>query len=116
MNATMGHVRRVVTRTLAELPHPIKRALDRCGASIEIFDEPPPDIEPDTFGTMSGGTFYDMESPMIFASEPPRIELYLSTFAELEEDPEEFDEEVRLTVIHEIGHFLGLEEDELEGV
>lgn len=41
---------------------------------------------------------------------PPKIELYLSTFRDVADD------EVRLTVFHEIGHFLGFDEDDLEDV
>lgn len=84
--------------------------------AVDLLDRPPDDVEPDTFGTFSGGTDYELDSPFSLAPAPPRIELYVSSFADLADDPDELDEEVRLTVIHEIGHFLGLEEEDLEDV
>lgn len=46
---------------------------------------------------------------------PPRIELYLHNLWDYaEEDEELFYEEVRITFLHELGHYLGWDEDELE--
>ncbi|MEK8022865.1 MAG: metallopeptidase family protein [Candidatus Hydrogenedentota bacterium] len=109
-------IRRVILRTLEELPSDIRDALARCGASIDVLDEPPPDVGADTYGTMCGGTAYDMESPYSVAPEPPRIELYVSSFRDLVGDRRAWENEVRLTVIHEIGHFIGLGEEDLEDV
>lgn len=109
-------IRRIVERTLDELPDFVKTALERCGASIEILDDPPDDVEPGTFGTMSGGTIYEFDSPLPLMPDPPRIELYVSSFAEFADDPETFEDEVRRTVLHEVGHFVGLEEEDLEEI
>jgi predicted Zn-dependent protease with MMP-like domain len=48
-------------------------------------------------------------------SMPPQIFLFLENiFDEAERDPARFDEEVRLTYLHELGHYLGWDEDEVE--
>jgi predicted Zn-dependent protease with MMP-like domain len=46
---------------------------------------------------------------------PAAIRLFVENLRdEAEDDPVRFRQEVRLTLLHEIGHYLGLEEDELE--
>ena len=45
---------------------------------------------------------------------PPQILLYLQNLWDYaEEDPEVFRDEVRLTYLHELGHYLGWDEDEI---
>jgi predicted Zn-dependent protease with MMP-like domain len=46
---------------------------------------------------------------------PSAIRLYIENLRdEAEDDPERFRREVRKTLLHELGHYLGLEEDDLE--
>lgn len=69
-------------------------------------------IEPDTLGLFVGDAFADAGqslSPM-----PPEIILYLENLWDAAEASEEvFREEVRATYLHELGHYLGLDEDDL---
>ncbi|MSU22540.1 MAG: hypothetical protein EXS32_01835 [Opitutus sp.] len=69
-------------------------------------------FEPDILGLFSGnphGTEFSHDQPA-----PPQILLYLPSLWEFaEEDEEVFREEVRLTYLHELGHYLGWDEDEL---
>ena len=45
---------------------------------------------------------------------PPQIFLFLENiYDEAESDLARFDKEVRLTYLHELGHYLGLDEDDL---
>jgi predicted Zn-dependent protease with MMP-like domain len=45
---------------------------------------------------------------------PPAIRLFVENLRdEAEDDPVRFRQEVRTTLLHEIGHYLGLDEDEL---
>jgi len=45
---------------------------------------------------------------------PPAIRLFVENLRdEAEDDPDRFRQEVRTTLLHEIGHYLGLDEDEL---
>lgn len=45
---------------------------------------------------------------------PPAIRLYIQNLRdETEDDPDAFGDEVRITYLHELGHFLGLDEDAL---
>lgn len=46
---------------------------------------------------------------------PPAIRLFVENLRdEAEDDPARFRQEVRTTLLHEIGHYLGLEEEQLE--
>lgn len=69
-------------------------------------------IEPDLLGLFVGPALDEVEGlddPL-----PPEILLFLENLWDYaEEDPETFREEVRRTYLHELGHYLGLEEDDM---
>jgi predicted Zn-dependent protease with MMP-like domain len=44
---------------------------------------------------------------------PPVITLFRFNLARLANDPEELRSQLRITLLHEIGHALGLDEDDL---
>lgn len=70
-------------------------------------------IDPDLLGLFVGPNYVEgVESgdPL-----PPEILLFVETLWDYAEGDEEiFREEVRVTYFHELGHYLGLEEGELE--
>lgn len=104
-----------VDATLAALPAPLR---ERAAALPVTFEHVPnasfvaEGIEPDTLGVFTGPAFADEEhsaSPV-----PPQIILFLDNlwdFAERHEDI--FRDEVHTTYLHELGHYLGLDEDDL---
>lgn len=68
-------------------------------------------VDEDVLGLFVGAEFAEMGG----ASLPPQIILYLDNiwnFAEAHEDI--YQDEVRTTYLHELGHYLGLGEGELE--
>lgn len=67
-------------------------------------------ILPDTLGLFVGPEFaYEASIP-----QPPQIILFLDNILDVAEgDRDDFREEVRVTLLHELGHYLGLDEDEL---
>ncbi|MEI6779498.1 MAG: metallopeptidase family protein [Verrucomicrobiota bacterium] len=107
--------REEVEATLAELPAPLR---DRAQALPVTFERHPnaaqrrDGIEPDTLGLFVGPEFAYEETTALPL--PPQIILYLENiwgFAEADE--EVFREEVHTTYLHELGHYLGLDEDDL---
>jgi len=69
-------------------------------------------IEPDTLGLFVGDSLADAGSSSSVL--PPQIILYLKNLWEAAEmDEAIFREEVRVTWLHELGHYLGLGEDDL---
>ncbi len=70
-------------------------------------------IDPDVLGLFVGRPFPDAESGG--HDLPAQVILFLESIWEFaEHDPAEFREEVRITFLHELGHYLGLDEDDLE--
>lgn len=67
-------------------------------------------FEPDILGLFTGNPYgTSSDNPA-----PPHILLYLdSLWAFAEEDEEIFRDEVRITYLHELGHYLGWDEDEV---
>ena len=69
-------------------------------------------IAPDTLGVFTGAEFADEETLPL----PPQIILFLENIREFAEGDEEvFRKEIRTTLLHELGHYLGLDEDGLAG-
>src|SRR5438046_5815007 len=102
-----------VARTLAELPDDLRPRATALPFTYErvpnraIIEE---GIEPDILGLFVGGEFAHEEHVPL----PAQIILFLENIWEMVEgNEEEFREEVRITLIHELGHYLGLDEDEL---
>ncbi len=67
-------------------------------------------IEADTLGLFTGAEFVEEnDTPM-----PPQIILFLENIWDVAETDEKlFRDEVRTTFLHELGHYLGLDEDDL---
>jgi predicted Zn-dependent protease with MMP-like domain len=104
-----------VKATLAALPEPLR---DRAQALPVTFERYPNSahvrdgIEPDTLGLFVGPEFAHEETSTLPL--PPQIILFLENIWDLAEADEElFREEVHTTCLHELGHYLGLDEDDL---
>ncbi|MCC6415523.1 MAG: metallopeptidase family protein [Opitutaceae bacterium] len=106
---------RVVVRLQAKLP-PELRPL---AAGVVVHYQSGPDssvlaegFEPDILGLFTGnphGTEFSHADPA-----PPQILLYLDNLWDFAEgDPDIYAEEVRLTYLHELGHYFGWDEDDL---
>ena len=102
-----------VEATLAELPAPLRERAAKLPVTLERVPNAGlqnDGIAPDTLGLFTGAEIMDEESvPM-----PAQIILFIENlwdFAEFEE--EIFRAEVQTTFLHELGHFLGLDEDDL---
>ena len=105
-----------VKATLAALPAPLQ---ERAKALPVTFERRPnaahrrDGIEPDTLGLFVGPEFAYEESTA--SPLPPQIILFLENIWDFAEADEEFFcEEVHTTYLHELGHYLGLDEDDLE--
>lgn len=101
--------------TLRSLPRPLRAAAQRVPVTYEPCpsDELVADgIAPDTLGLFVGPPFQDEQataSPL-----PAQIILYLDNLWDFAgDDVEIFRDEVRLTYLHELGHYFGWDEDEL---
>jgi predicted Zn-dependent protease with MMP-like domain len=108
----------LVEIALAAIPEPFATALDE--VAIVIADEPSPDqlreneLEPDDtlYGLYEGvpRTEWGADWAMV----PNRITLFRLPLEEDFADPDDLADEVWVTVIHELAHHLGIDEERLE--
>jgi predicted Zn-dependent protease with MMP-like domain len=107
----------LVQRALAGIPSPFRECLAE--VAIVIGDEPTrdqraeSDLEPDDalYGLYEGVPRTEYGADWLVA--PNRITLFRLPLEEDFPDPDELAEEVRITVIHELAHHLGIDDDRL---
>lgn len=76
------------------------------------FEPPMPPAE--ILGFFSGSSLAERSSGQAWSSLPPTIVLFRKNLERVASNRDHMIEELRVTVFHEIGHFLGLDEDDLE--
>ena len=99
-----------VRRALESLPPEIARAI----ANVEIVVEDENPEDPDLFGLYLGIPLTDRDSGYAGVL-PDKIAIYrIPLEEEFGGDPTVLEEEIRITVLHELGHHFGLDEDRLD--
>ncbi len=93
---------------LDSLPDEIARGLRNVAVVVE--DEHPED--PDLFGLYEGIPLPERGSGG-FAELPDRITIYRLPLEEAFPDPSVLEDEIRITVLHELAHLFGLDEDRI---
>ena len=87
-----------VRRALDSLPPRLARGLENVAVVVE--DENPED--PDLFGLFEEDEYM-----------PAKITIYRLPLVESFDDPAELEHEIRITVLHELAHYFGLDEERL---
>lgn len=105
----------VVKSTLASLPAVIREEAEACSiefAEMAVVLDVEEDLDADLLGLFEGNTRGD---PLPSApDEMPRIRLFLDNlWDDCEGDLKTYREEVRITLLHELGHYLGLDEEDV---
>jgi predicted Zn-dependent protease with MMP-like domain len=88
-----------VQAALDELPPELAQALKNLAIVIE--EEDPAD--PDLFGLWEADEFM-----------PDKITIFRRPLSEAFPDPKRLQEEIRVTVLHELAHYFGIDEDRLD--
>ena len=95
------------------LPRPLQEQAQKLPVTFEPLpnaDLRADGIEPDTLGLFTGPAFVEQDHVPF----PPQIILFLENLWDFAETDEKiFRKEVRTTYLHELGHYLGLNENEL---
>jgi predicted Zn-dependent protease with MMP-like domain len=89
----------IVEAALAELPPELARGLRN--VAIVIEDERADD--PGLYGLWEADEYM-----------PDKITIFRRPLVESFSDPQGLEREIRITVLHELGHYFGLDEDEIE--
>ncbi|HSQ14532.1 MAG TPA: metallopeptidase family protein [Candidatus Deferrimicrobium sp.] len=120
----MNHldIRKEVARLIDRLPRQFREQLrnvefvveDRPSEELLLAEELDPEEE-----TLYG-LYQGIPLPERSSLDPPLLPDKITIFAEplLEDfpDPEELREEIRLTVLHEIAHYFGMDEEDIENL
>ncbi|HSS34743.1 MAG TPA: metallopeptidase family protein [Patescibacteria group bacterium] len=109
---------RLVERALDEIPAPFRAALDEVAIVIE---DDATDEQLEISGLGRDDALYGLYegTPRTawgadFAPFPNKISLFRIPLEEDFPDPDDLADEVRVTVIHELAHHLGIDDDRLE--
>jgi len=88
-----------VRKALDSLPRRLRAGLENVAVVVEDENHDDPDL----FG--------------LFESEPylpTKVTIYRLPLEESFPDPEELEREIRITVLHELAHYFGIDEDRLD--
>jgi predicted Zn-dependent protease with MMP-like domain len=99
-----------VQRALDSLPADLRGAM----SNVEVVVEEENAEEPDLFGLYLGIPLVERDSGYAGAL-PDKIAIYRRPLEEdFGDDPELLEEEIRITVLHEVAHHFGIDEARLE--
>jgi predicted Zn-dependent protease with MMP-like domain len=88
-----------VRAALDALPPHLARALENVAVVVEEEDSDDPDL----FGLWQSHPYL-----------PDKITIFRRPLVESFPDPQELEEEIRITVLHELAHYFGIDEDRLD--
>ena len=109
----------LVEKAVADLPDKVREKLDDLPVvvqplpSIEMLTEVDPPLTPDLLGLFVGRHIF-AQLPSAIPGAPGAIFLFRKNLLRACSDRDELAREVRVTVQHEVGHLMGLDEDALE--
>jgi predicted Zn-dependent protease with MMP-like domain len=99
----------LVTSAMDDVPAELAALVDNCVVLVE--DDPPAD-DPDLLGVYDGTPLTERDGSYTMAL-PDRITIFRRPTLEMCESEEEVVDEVRITVVHEIAHHFGIDDDRL---
>jgi predicted Zn-dependent protease with MMP-like domain len=95
---------------LDAVPAPLMDMLDNVAFFVE--DEPPAEYPEDLLGIYEGVPLTERDLGWAGAL-PDRITLYRGPLTRMCEDVEELEDEITITVVHEIAHHFGIDDERL---
>ena len=101
---------RCVNEAIDSIPDALVSLIDNCVVLVE--DEPPPD-EPDLLGLYDGVPLPERDSGYL-GDVPDRIWIFRLPILRRCRTEAEVVDEIRITVVHEIAHYFGIEDDRLD--
>jgi predicted Zn-dependent protease with MMP-like domain len=111
---------REIARAVEKLPDKYRALLDNVTLTVDdlpadsLLHEEQPPLDPELLGLFVGVPLSEQSSFSPGGEMPPRILLFKRNLERLALQSDELNEEIAITVYHELGHYLGLDEEELE--
>lgn len=113
----------LIARVLGELPENIRKELEEVPIILEdlpelsMIQESAGQISPDTLGLYCGNGIGERHMGNISSHEGmptmASIRIYRRNLERMSRDEEDLVKQVKITLLHEIGHHLGLDEDDI---
>ena len=100
----------LVDRALDGIPDELARLVRNV---VVLVEEEPPAHDPDLLGLYDGVALTERTGEPAALQLPDRIFIYRRPLLEMCEDEEDLVEEVRITVVHEVAHHFGIDDDRL---
>ncbi len=99
----------LVSEALDTIPPELTRLIDNC---VVLVEEEPPAGDPDLLGLYDGTPLTERDSSYSMVV-PDRITLFRGPLLAMCDDEDEVVREVRVTVVHEVAHHFGIDDDRL---
>ncbi len=99
----------LVARALDGVPPELADLMDNV---VVLIEPEPPAEDPDLLGLYDGVPLTERDSNYTFRA-PDRIFVFRGPLTRMCESPEELVDEVRITVVHEIAHHFGIDDQHL---
>jgi predicted Zn-dependent protease with MMP-like domain len=110
---------RLVVEAVQTLPEDLRTRLENVAFLVEDesppFEDGPDEIDDELLGLYHGVSQKD-RGFWYGNTLPDRIIIYRKPLERISRDAEELRENVRQTVVHEVGHYFGFDEEELEAL
>jgi predicted Zn-dependent protease with MMP-like domain len=103
----------LVEQALADLPPPYARLAREVEPPPEVLEDLELESADDLLGLYQGLSLAEESFFQTGGQQPPRIAIYRGPILRLCDTAEEVRREVRDTVVHELGHHVGLGDDEM---
>ncbi len=109
VDVTRQEFEEMVALAMDEVPPPFVDALEEVGVVVE---ERAPAHMGSLYGLYQGVPM--TSGPLPSGMLPPRISIYMHPLLRVARSRDEVVEQVRITLLHELGHHLGMDEDQLD--
>ena len=99
-----------VGEALDSIPPELARAMNNV---VVLVEQEPPADDPDLLGVYDGTPLTERDSWWDAGALPDRITIFQGPLERLCDTPEQLRDEIAITVVHEIAHHFGIDDDHL---
>jgi predicted Zn-dependent protease with MMP-like domain len=114
---------REVRKAARKLPRQFRQALDRVPVVVQDLphagladDGDSLELPPDILGLFEGVPLPDTEAMEVVAAQPNCIYLFQRNLERAATDPDDLIAQIEITLYHELGHYLGFEEEDMDNL